>query len=113
MRQKKPSGKLAAAINQSFGSHDKLEDSLKMTATSVFGSGWAWLALDKSNKLIVSSAPNQDSPLSAGNKPLLGLDVWEHAYYLKYRNRRADYLAAILNVVNWDFVSSRYEELAR
>jgi len=112
-KQKKPAGKFAAAINQTFGGQGKLEDSLKATATGVFGSGWAWLSLDKSNKLIVSSLPNQDSPLSSGNRPLLGLDVWEHAYYLKYQNRRADYLAAILNVVNWDFVSSRYEELSR
>ena len=112
-KQKKPAGKLAAAINQTFGSQDKLEDSLKAGATGVFGSGWAWLSLDKSNKLILSSSPNQDSPLSSGIRPLLGIDVWEHAYYLKYQNRRADYLAAILHVVNWDFVSARYEELAR
>ncbi|MGD1072520.1 MAG: superoxide dismutase [Bryobacteraceae bacterium] len=112
-KQKKPSGKLAAAINQTFGSQEKLEDSLKAGATGVFGSGWAWLSLDKSNKLILSSLPNQDSPLSSGIRPLLGIDVWEHAYYLKYQNRRADYLAAILHVVNWDFVSARYEELAR
>ena len=112
-KQKKPAGKLAAAINQTFGGQDKLEDSLKTAATGVFGSGWAWLSLDKGNKLIVSSLPNQDSPLSSGNRPLLGIDVWEHAYYLKYQNRRADYLAAILNVVNWDFMSARYEELAR
>jgi len=112
-KQKKPSGKLAAAINQTFGSQDKLEDSLKAGATGVFGSGWAWLSLDKSNKLILSSSPNQDSPLSSGIRPLLGIDVWEHAYYLKYQNRRADYLAAILHVMNWDFVSARYEEMAR
>ena len=112
-KQKKPSGKLAAAINQTFGSQDKLEDSLKAGATGVFGSGWAWLSLDKTNKLVLSSAPNQDSPLSSGMKPLVGIDVWEHAYYLKYQNRRADYLAAILHVINWDFVSTRYEELAR
>ncbi len=112
-KQKQPAGKLAAAISQTFGDQGKLEESLRTAATGVFGSGWAWLSLDKSNKLIVSSLPNQDSPLSSGNRPLLGLDVWEHAYYLKYQNRRADYLAAILKVVNWDFVSARYENLVR
>ena len=100
-KQKKPAGKLAASINQTFGSQEKLEDSLKASAASVFGSGGAWLSLDKSNKLVLASMPNQDSPLSAGNRPLLGIDVWEHAYYLKYQNRRPEYLAAILHVVNW------------
>jgi Fe-Mn family superoxide dismutase len=112
-KQKKPAGKLAIAINRTFGSQDKLEDSLKTAATGVFGSGWAWLWVDKSNNLVVSSLPNQDSPLSSGNRPLLGLDVWEHAYYLKYQNRRADYLAAILHVIDWDFLSAQYEELTR
>ena len=112
-KQKKPAGKFAAAINQTFGGQGKLEDSLKATATGVFGSGWAWLSLNKSNKLVLNSLPNQDSPLASGNRPLLGIDVWEHAYYLKYQNRRPEYLAAILHVVNWDYVSSRYEELAR
>jgi len=108
-KQKKPSGRLAAAINQTFGSQDKLEDALKASGASVFGSGWAWLSADKTGMLVLSSAANQDSPLSAGNKPLLGIDVWEHAYYLKYQNRRAEYLAAILHVVNWDYVSAKYE----
>jgi Fe-Mn family superoxide dismutase len=112
-KQKKPSGKLAAAIDRTFGSQDKLEDSLKTSAAGVFGSGWAWLALDKTNQLVVSALPNQNSPVSSGNRPLLGIDVWEHAYYLKYQNRRPEYLAAILHVINWDLVSSRYEELAR
>jgi Fe-Mn family superoxide dismutase len=112
-KQKKPSGKLAEAISRTFGSQDKLEDSLKTAATGVFGSGWAWLTLDKSNQLVVSALPNQNSPISSGNRPMLGIDVWEHAYYLKYQNRRPEYLAAILHVVNWDFVSSRYEELSR
>jgi Fe-Mn family superoxide dismutase len=112
-KQKMPSGRLAAAIGQTFGSQQKLEDALKVSATGVFGSGWAWLSLNKSNKLVLNSLPNQDSPLASGNRPLLGIDVWEHAYYLKYQNRRPEYLAAILHVVNWDYVSSRYEELAR
>lgn len=112
-RQKKPSGRLAAGINQAFGSQEKLEDALKAGGASVFGSGWAWLSADKTGKLVLGSLPNQDSPISSGNRPLLGIDVWEHAYYLKYQNRRADYLAAILHVVNWDDVSARYEELTR
>jgi superoxide dismutase, Fe-Mn family len=109
----KPQGELAAAINKTFGSQSALEDKLRSTATGVFGSGWAWLTLDPSNKLIVEGYPNQDSPILRKQKPLLGLDVWEHAYYLKYQNRRADYLAAITNVINWDFVSSRYNQLMK
>lgn len=112
-KQKAPSGKLATAINATFGSREKLEDALKTTATGVFGSGWAWLSLDKTNKLILHSLPNQDSPLSAGNRPVLGIDVWEHAYYLKYQNRRPEYLAAILKVIDWDAVSARFEDLSR
>lgn len=112
-KQRKPAGKLAAAIGQTFGSQEKLEDSLRTTAAGVFGSGWAWLSLDKNNQLTLTGLPNQDSPLSFGGRPLLGIDVWEHAYYLKYQNRRAEYLSAILHLVNWDFVSSRYEEMAR
>ncbi len=112
-KQKMPSGKLAAAIDQAFGSQDKLEAALKASSSGVFGSGWGWLSLDKTGKLAVTSLPNQDSLLSSGNRPLLGIDVWEHAYYLKYQNRRPEYLAAIFHVVNWDFVSSRYEEMTR
>ena len=112
-KQKMPSGKLAAAIDRTFGSQDKLEAALKASAAGVFGSGWGWLSLDKNGKLAVVSLPNQDSLLSSGNRPLLGIDVWEHAYYLKYQNRRPEYLAAIFHVVNWDFVSARYEEVAR
>jgi Fe-Mn family superoxide dismutase len=108
-----PKGKLAAAIDRSFGSYSKFEDQLKAAAAGVFGSGWGWLVLDSSNKLAIESDPNQDSPISKGRKPLLGIDVWEHAYYLKYQNRRADYLAAIVKVINWDFVSQRYEASAR
>jgi Fe-Mn family superoxide dismutase len=85
----------------------------KAAALGVFGSGWAWLSVDGGKGLVLDSAPNQDSPLLAGKRPLLGIDVWEHAYYLKYQNRRAEYLKAILNVIDWDFVSARYEELAK
>jgi len=107
----KPSGELASAIAKTFGAHDKFEDQLRAAATGVFGSGWAWISLD-GGKLILDTAPNQDSPLLTKRKPLLGVDVWEHAYYLKYQNRRADYLAAILHVINWDFISERYKRLA-
>ena len=108
----KPSGALAGAIAQTFGDQDKFEGQFRAAATGVFGSGWAWLSLDSAGKLTLDTAPNQDSPLLAKRQPLLGIDVWEHAYYLKYQNRRADYLTAILHVINWDFVSQRYKALA-
>lgn len=76
----------------------------------MFGSGWAWLSLDEANTLVLHTSPNQDSPLLAKRRPLLGIDVWEHAYYLKYQNRRADCLAAIVHVLNWNYVSQRYAE---
>jgi len=107
-----PGRALAKALDASFGSYSKLEDQLKAAAAGVFGSGWAWLVVD-GNKLAIEQYPNQDSPISKGKKPLLGIDVWEHAYYLKYQNRRAEYLAAITKVINWDFVSGRYEELSK
>ena len=103
---------MAAAIDKSFGGQDKFEDALKAGALGVFGSGWAWVSLDSTGKLILDSAPNQDSPLLTSRKPILGIDVWEHAYYLKYQNRRAEYLAAIVKVINWDFVSERYKTLS-
>lgn len=109
----KPSGKLAEALNKDFGGQDKFEDQLRAAAAGVFGSGWAWLSLDGTGKLILDTAPNQDSPLLSKRRPLLGIDVWEHAYYLKYQNRRADYLAAITKVINWDYVSQRYADFAR
>ena len=109
----KPGGALASAIAQTFGSQDKFEEQLRTAAAGVFGSGWAWLSLDSAGKLVLDTAPNQDSPLLAKRRPLLGIDVWEHAYYLKYQNRRAEYLAAILHVINWDFVTHRYSELTR
>lgn len=90
-----------------------LSDWYKISGRSVPGRGWAWLSLDPDGKLILDTAPNQDSPLLANRRSLLGIDVWEHAYYLKYQNRRADYLAAIVRIINWDYVSQRYSELAR
>ena len=108
-----PSGAFAAALERSFGGRDKFEEKLQAASLGVFGSGWAWLSVDQGKSLVLDSAPNQDSPLLAGRHPLLGMDVWEHAYYLKYQNRRADYLKAILHVINWDFVSQRYQEAVR
>jgi len=109
----KPGGAFAAALNEKFGGQDQFETQLRTAALGVFGSGWAWLSIDGAGKLILDAAPNQDGPLLAGRRPLLGIDVWEHAYYLKYQNRRADYLAAIPRVINWEFVSQRYADLAR
>jgi Fe-Mn family superoxide dismutase len=102
-----PKGELAKAIDTAFGSFDKLKEAFTNAATGRFGSGWAWLVVDK-GKLAVTSTANQDSPLMEGKKPILGLDVWEHAYYLKYQNRRPDYIAAWWNVVDWDAVAARY-----
>jgi len=104
-----PKGALSKAIDRKFGSFDKFRESLSDAATKVFGSGWAWLTMDEGDLKVVST-PNQDSPLMKGSYPLLGIDVWEHAYYLKYQNKRADYIAAFFNVVNWDFVSERFEK---
>ena len=103
-----PTGELAEKINSTFGSYDELKKAMNDAGTKRFGSGWAWLVADASGTLSVMSLPNQDSPLSEGKTPLLGIDVWEHAYYLKYQNKRPDYLAAIWNVVNWDKVAARY-----
>ena len=99
-----PSGKLAEMINSKFGSFDKFKEEFNNAAVNRFGSGWAWLSLDKDGTLIITSSANQDSPLSDGLKPILCLDVWEHAYYLKYQNRRPDYMNAWWNVVNWSEV---------
>ena len=108
-----PSERLLQAINQQFGSVDSLKILLNSAASNQFGSGWAWLSLDKNNKLFISSTSNQDNPLmdlaEKPGRPVLGIDVWEHAYYLKYQNKRADYLSAIWDVINWDEVSKRYE----
>ena len=102
-----PSGDLANAIDQAFGSFDAFKEKFETAAKTRFGSGWAWLIVNNGN-LEVTSTPNQDSPLMEGKKPILGLDVWEHAYYLKYQNRRPDYVSAFWNVVNWDKVAENY-----
>lgn len=107
-----PEGKLADAINEAFGGLDALKEKMNTAGTTRFGSGWAWLIV-KDGKLEVTSTPNQDNPLmdvaEVKGTPIFGIDVWEHAYYLKYQNKRPDYLKAIWNVVNWDEVSKRYE----
>jgi superoxide dismutase, Fe-Mn family len=108
----KPKGELAGAIDKTFGSLDKFREEFAAAAMKVFGSGWAWLVW-RGGKLAIEGLPNQDSPLSTGGVPMLGLDVWEHAYYLKYQNRRVEYVAAFQNVVNWDFVSERYAAVAK
>jgi len=102
-----PTGDLAKAIDTAFGSFSAFKDNFTKAALGQFGSGWAWLVLD-SGALKIEPTPNQDTPLSSGKTPLLGVDVWEHAYYLKYQNKRADYITAWWNVVNWDFVADRY-----
>jgi Fe-Mn family superoxide dismutase len=103
-----PTGALADAINNELGGFDKFKEDFAKAGTTRFGSGWAWLSVTPAGKLVVSSTPNQDSPISEGNTPILGMDVWEHAYYLKYQNKRPDYIAAFWNVVNWKAVGNRY-----
>jgi Fe-Mn family superoxide dismutase len=109
-----PSGDLAAAINDSFGSFDEFKSAFSKAAGTRFGSGWAWLCVHPGGKLEVCSTPNQDNPLmkgiGCGGQPILGLDVWEHAYYLNYQNRRPDYISGFFNVINWDFVYKLYSE---
>ena len=107
-----PTGALADALKKTFGGIDKLKEQLAAAATSRFGSGWAWLVVS-GGKLEVVSTANQDSPLMEGQIPILGIDVWEHAYYLKYQNRRPDYLSAWWNVCNWDEVAKRYDAARR
>eukprot|EP00904_Undaria_pinnatifida_P002049 jgi/Undpi1/11845/HiC_scaffold_4.g01544.m1 len=112
-----PSGKLAAAIDESFGSMDAMKEQFGAAAAGVFGSGWAWLGCTADGKLAITGTPNQDNPLMDGAActamfPILGLDVWEHAYYLKYQNRRPEYISAFWNVVNWAVVSENYEMYA-
>ena len=109
-----PSGDLASAINNSFGSFDDFKSDFSKAAGTRFGSGWAWLCVHPGGKLEVCSTPNQDNPLmkgvGCGGQPILGLDVWEHAYYLNYQNRRPDYISGFFNVINWDFVSELYSK---
>jgi Fe-Mn family superoxide dismutase len=106
----KPSGDLAGAIDSELGGFDSFKKDFANAAATRFGSGWAWLAVDASGKLKVLSTPNQDSPYMQGLTPILGLDVWEHAYYLNYQNRRPDYIEAWWNVVDWDAVGKRYAD---
>jgi Fe-Mn family superoxide dismutase len=103
-----PTGPLAEAINSLSGSFEAFKEQFSTAAAGRFGSGWAWLVVDKDGKLAITSTPNQDSPLSQGMTPILGLDVWEHAYYLNYQNRRPDYIAAWWNVVNWARVNELF-----
>ena len=105
-----PSGDLAKAIDAKFGSIDAMKEQFNNAAATRFGSGWAWLSVDGQGELVVESTPNQDTPLSDGRTPILGLDVWEHAYYLNYQNRRPDYISAFWNVVNWDEVAKRFAD---
>jgi superoxide dismutase, Fe-Mn family len=106
----KPHGELGKAIDEHFGGFDRFREAITKAAMGRFGSGWAWLSLTLDKRLIVEDTPNQDSPWMNGTTPILGIDVWEHAYYLKYQNRRADYLAAFWNVVNWEAVANRYHK---
>jgi len=104
-----PSGKLAEAIGAQLGGFDSFKQAFSASAAGRFGSGWAWLSVDKSKKLVVESSANQDSPLMHGNVPVLGIDVWEHAYYLLYQNRRPDYIASFYNVIDWNAVGRLYD----
>jgi len=104
------SNKLEKAINESFGSTEKFKEEFAIATATRFGSGWAWLVVDKSKKLVITSTPNQDTPFDKGT-PIFALDVWEHAYYLNYQNRRPDYISNFWNVVNWKQVSKNYENL--
>jgi len=103
-----PSGDLAKAVKDAFGGLETFQEKLSATAAGQFGSGWGWLSVAEGGKLVVESTPNQDSPLSQGRTPILGVDVWEHAYYLKYQNKRADYIQAWWNTIDWDAVAERY-----
>lgn len=104
-----PHGDVAKAIDAELGGYEAFQEALKKAALGRFGSGWAWLSVTSDKKLVVENTLNQDSPISHGNTPILGLDVWEHAYYLKYQNKRPDYIAAFFNVINWEDVERRYQ----
>lgn len=108
-----PQGEVAKAIDAQLGGFEAFKEAFTKAALSRFGSGWAWLSVTPDKKLVVESSGNQDSPLMHGNTPILGLDVWEHAYYLKYQNRRPEYIGAFYNVVNWDEVERRYAEAVK
>jgi Fe-Mn family superoxide dismutase len=103
-----PQGKVAQAIDKAFGSFAAMQETFNANAKAVFGSGWSWLSVGHNGQLVLSSTPNQDSPLSQGMQPVLGLDVWEHAYYLKYQNKRPDYVSAWWHVINWEQVEENY-----
>jgi Fe-Mn family superoxide dismutase len=107
-----PKGRLADAITSTFGSFDQFKEKFQAAGAGRFGSGWAWLVINKAGSLEISSTPNQDSPIMDGLKPVFGVDVWEHAYYLKYQNRRPDYLKAVWNVINWDAVGEHFKAAA-
>lgn len=107
VKDNRPEGKIAKAINESFGSFDNFKAEFQKAAATVFGSGWAWLSQDKDGKLVITKEPNGGNPLRNGLNPIYGLDVWEHAYYLDYQNRRADHIAATWDIVDWKVVESR------
>jgi Fe-Mn family superoxide dismutase len=104
-----PSGRLGDAITSTFGSYDSLKEQLQKAGLGQFGSGWAWVLSDSGGKLLIKSYPNQDSPYSENLTPIFGVDVWEHAYYLKYQNKRADYITAWFNTLNWKAIEARYK----
>ena len=106
-----PKGQVFEAIKKKFDSYDAFKDKFNTTAKKVFGSGWAWLSLDKNGELVIHSTANQDNPISLGFEPILGLDVWEHAYYLKYQNKRPDYINAWWHVINWEQVEENYRKI--
>lgn len=110
---KTPTGELLQEINKTFGGFDSFKEQFNKAAMSRFGSGWAWLVLDRFGKLHIISTPNQDNPIMQNLLPIFGVDVWEHSYYLKYQNRRADYLNAVWNVLNWDVIEKRYQEMKK
>ncbi|MBI5755202.1 superoxide dismutase [Candidatus Peregrinibacteria bacterium] len=105
-----PNGKLSDALNSTFGSFQTFRDTFTNAAVTLFGSGWAWFVIDKNGSLAITTTPNQDSPISHGAKILLGIDVWEHAYYLQYQNRRADFITAWWNTVNWKVISEMFQK---
>ena len=106
-----PVGEVAKKIDEDLGGFEKFKEKSKKAALGRFGSGWAWLVLEENGKLAITSTPNQDNPLTEGKKPLLGIDVWEHAYYLKYQNKRADYISSWFNVVDWNKVEEKYNKV--